>query len=297
MFRSGGTYRVSRGLRLTNRRDLVFDGNGATLRTTGSGSTVNSSPFLLADGNQRIEIREFTLVGSNPNAGTASAYSVANENQMGIAIYGGTDIDIHHVTFRDTYADCIYIGSTGTTIWSQGIRFHDSTCTLTGRNGVTIIAGRNVTIENVTFDRLGKMVVNMEPDYGSQGATDIVIRGNTIGSYSLNNLFTAWALAAEGASGSVMRRVSFVGNTITGTAASGYEGRAMGLHVTVNARGPREDFVIRDNVSTRRVAGPSMQFIGVVGVTVTGNTQPLSSGSLARYTGGTTGVTESGNRR
>lgn len=281
-FRKGGTYRVSRGIRLTARHDLAFDGNGATLRTTGPANSVNSSLFVLADDNKRITIRQFTLVGSNAAAGTSLAYSRQGENQMGIAIYGSSNISIHHVTFRRMFGDCVYIGSKGTTVWSNAIRFRDSKCTLTGRHGVTIIAGRNVTVERVRFDRLGMFVIDIEPDYSTQGATNVVIRRNSVGSYGLNNRFTSWLLAAEGANGSVIRRVTVSGNRISGSPSSGYEGKALGLHVTVKARGTRERFVIKDNVSTRRVAGPSLEISGVHGLTVTGNTQRLRSGSLAR---------------
>jgi hypothetical protein len=286
VFRARGTYLLSRGIRLTNRHHLVFDGNRATLRTTGHANNIGASPFVLADDNRHIVIREFTLVGNNSKAGTALAYSRRGENQMGIAIYGSSHIDIHHVNFRRLYGDCVYIGSKGTTVWSSNIRFRDSACTLTGRHGLTIIAGRSILVERVRFDRIGMFVVDIEPDYSTQGAANVTIRRNKVGSYGLNNRYTSWLLAAEGAPGSVIRSVSIVGNRISGSRRSGYEGKALGLHVTVNARGPRRDFVIRGNVSTRRVRGPSMQFIRVHGLIVSSNTQRLSSGRLARITGG-----------
>jgi hypothetical protein len=121
-----------------------------------------------------------------------------------------------------------------------------------------------------------------------------MIRGNTIGSYGLNDRYTSWVLAAVGATGAAMEDVSLIGNSISGIARSGVAGDARGLHVRVEARGPRRGFVVRDNVSTRTVAGPSVLFTGVEGVTVTGNTQPLSSGELARFTN-STNVTYSAN--
>lgn len=289
-----GTYRLSRGIRLSGRRDLVFDGNGATLRTTGSGSDSATSPFALWGNNQRITIREFRLRGNNPTVGTGQAYHSGAENQMGILIWSGSDIDIHDVDMQGFYGDCVYVGANSTHVWSENIRIHDSSCSLIGRNAISIIAARNVTIERMSLDKLGGSFVDIEPDYSQDGAIDIMIRDNTVGSYALGERYTSWFLAAEGATGSVMRRVSVIDNRVSGPAASGYEGKPRALHITVNARGPREDFVIRGNVGTRTVAGPSMQFIGVSGLTITGNTQPLSSGSLARYTG-TSGVTESGN--
>ena len=295
VFKAGGTYRVSQGLRLANRHDLVFEGNGATIRTTGAGDSLRASPFLIDGGSSRITMRDLTLVGNNPDAGTANAYHPSAENQMGIAIYGAQDIDIHDVTIRGFYSDCVYIGSTGNSTWADTVHFHDSTCRLSGRNGVTLIAGRDITIERVSFDQIGASILDIEPDSSTEGAADVMVRDNTIGAYGLNDLYTSWLLAAEGATGSDIRRVSIIGNTISGTARSGYEGKALGLHVSVRNRGPRVDFVVRDNTSTRTVAGPSMQFIGVDGVTVTGNTQPLSSGSLATYPS-STNVTHANNQ-
>jgi hypothetical protein len=130
-------------------------------------------------------------------------------------------------------------------------------------------------------------IVDIEPDLESQGASDVRVVDNAVGAYGLNSDLTSWLLAAEGADGASVSNVEVARNTITGTERSGHEGKALGLHVTVRARGPRSDFVVRDNVSARVVAGPSMQFIGVEGVDVTGNVQPLSSGQLVRVTGST----------
>jgi hypothetical protein len=291
-FRSGGTYRLSRGIQLRNRRNLVFDGNGATFRMTGSSGALEASAFFLSTGNQGITIREFDLVGNHAAAGTANAYQ--GGRQMGVLIWGGTDILIHDVTMQRFYSDCVYIGTNTERVWSDGITFRDSTCTLTGRHGVTINAGRDVTVQRVRFDEIGMFVVDMEPNYSTDGAARVMIRDNTIGSYGLNDEFTSWVLAAVGADGSVMEDVSLIGNRISGTARSGVAGDARGLHVRVENRGPRRNFVIRDNVSTRTVVGPAIRFTGVSGGAITGNTQPLSSGTLARITS-SSGVTYDGN--
>jgi hypothetical protein len=281
-FSPAGTYRLSHGIRLTDRTDLVFDGNGATLLLIGSGDLVASSAFFLADHDTGITIQDFTIVGNNPTSGTPAAYHYGIEDQMGVAIYGGEDIEVTRVHFRDLFGDCVYIGSTGTHVWSSRVRFTDSTCTSTGRHGVTIIAGQDVLIEDVTFDQIGMFVVDIEPDDALQGASGVTVRDNWVGTYGLNSLFTSWLLAAEGAEGAVVSDVELIGNVISGSAASGHEGKALGLHVTVRDIGVRENFVVRDNVSMRVVVGPSLQFIGVTGVIVTGNSQPLASGDLVR---------------
>lgn len=286
-FPQGAVYQVSHGIRLTGRHELVFDGRGATLLATGDASGVQSSLFLLADRNVSIVIQDFILVGSNPDAGTAAAYHPGLESQMGVAIYGGTNVTIRRVEFRDLFGDCVYVSSTGTSTWSDGVAIEDSACRLTGRHGVAIIAGEQVSIERSDFDEIGMSVVDIEPDLETQGARDVSLLENTVGSYGLNTDLTSWLLAAEGAEGASVTDVEVARNTITGTERSGHEGKALGLHVTVRARGPRADFAVHDNTSTRMVVGPSMQFIGVQGVSVVANVQPLSSGGLVRSTGST----------
>ena len=285
-FPGDATYRVSRGIRLSGRRNLVFNGHGATLKTTGAGDSIAGSPFFIDGGSRGITLRNLELVGSNDRAGSPGALQAGLEGQMGVAIYGSSDIEIARVTMRRFYADCVYIGAGPGREYSRGIALHDSRCTLTGRSGVSIIAGRDVTIERVRFDQIGMFVVDIEPNESWQGATDVVIRDNSIGSYGLTRRYTSWVLAAEGAEGSIVRDVWLVGNTISGGPA-GRDGRALGLNVTVKDNGPRENFVVRDNTATITVAGPVMQFRGVQGVIVKGNRQPLSSGQLATFSGST----------
>ena len=67
--------------------------------------------------------------------------------------------------------------------------------------------------------------------------------------------YTSWLLAAYGAAGSTVRQVSIIGNTITGNPTLRLRGQ--GARAQRRRRGdvgPREDFVVRDNTSTRTVA-------------------------------------------
>jgi len=75
------------------------------------------------------------------------------------------------------------------------------------------------------------------------------------------------------------------GNTVEGNRA-GWSGKTKALHLKVcGDRGPRRNFVVKQNVALSTVAGPAMTFTRVNGVTVTGNKQPLSRGSLATFPG------------
>ena len=134
------------------------------------------------------------------------------------------------------------------------------------------------------------MVVDIEPDASDEGASDVVIRGNDIGTYGLTDQYDAASSRPAGASGAVVRDVTLTGNTVAGNRA-GNDGPCLGLNVWVcGDHGPRADFVVTDNVAPDGRPGPAMNFTESDGVTVTGNSQPLSSGELATFPG-STGVT------
>ena len=66
-FPVNGVYRLSTGIRLDSRHDLILDGRGSTIRTTGPGGSALSSPFVLssASSNTDMSIRDFVLEGNN----------------------------------------------------------------------------------------------------------------------------------------------------------------------------------------------------------------------------------------
>ena len=151
-----------------------------------------------------------------------------------------------------------------------------------------IIAGNHIRVVNNVFDEIGFMVVDIEPGgSGGEGASDVVFSGNDVGSYGLTDQDDAWLLAACGKSGSnTIRDVTVTGNTIEGNRTG--QGGVKALHLRIcGDRGPRENFTVTDNVAHSTVDGPSMHFVSVRGVTVTGNTQPLSKGELATFPGST----------
>lgn len=297
-FRSG-TYRLDDGLNLSNRRDLVIEGSGTTLRSRGTGSRPLDSIFALMYGSERLTFRNLTLIGNNPYAGTANAMS-GGESLHGFYVGGANDILIEDVTIRNVHGDCVYLGTDSGTTWSRNITFQDSTCTGPGRHGVGIIAARNTLIQRVTFDEIGFMVVDIEPNRAAEGAIDTVIRNNTVGTYGLTNRFVSWFVAASaGARGASVQDVTISGNAVSGVARAGYDGTALGISVIIDGgTGPRSGIVIRDNTSTRTVSrtmhGAPILIRNASGVTVTGNRQPMSSGTFAQISG-SSNVTNSGN--
>jgi hypothetical protein len=267
VFKAGGVYRMDAALKFAHRRNLIFEGNGATLRANG-GTTEASSLFWLASdrgGNSGITIRDFTLAG---NSSTPGVYQPGKEGAHGILVDSGSAIEITSVTVRGVWGDCLYVGSAAT-----GVSFHDSTCSSNGRNGVTVTSATSLTVQRVTFTMSGYCTFDIEPNVSAEGASNVQFLDNTAGAWT--NSF----LSADGAAGSVVSGVTVSGNTVTGASL-----------LTVIDLARRQNIVFTNNRSTVTAAGPVLHFAHVDGLTVTGNVQPLSSGVLASITD-STGVT------
>jgi hypothetical protein len=263
VFKAGGYYRMDTGLIVNGRHNLTFEGNGATLKSNG-GYTEASSLFRVF-GDTGIVIRDFNLVGNSPTPGV---YRPGQEGAHGIQIVEGSNIEIANVNISNTYGDCA-----NTDYWTDGVWFHDSSCKSSGRNGVAIFAGKNMTVERVVFDKNGGGVFDIEPYQSSGGATNIKFINNTSGTHT-NGFFDANG-------GSVISNITVSGNTLTGGSLGGY----------VWLASPRvQNLVFTNNTATVPRAGPAMYFSHIDGLTVTGNVQPLTSGVFAQIAD-CTGVT------
>ena len=254
-FPAGGIYRMDAGLKFLDRHDLTFEGNGATLRSNGDVHEA-SSLFALWSDDTGIVIHDFNLVGNSPSPGV---YLPGQEGAHGVLIDGGGNVDVSDVTISGVYGDAFYVGG-----WADGVNIHDSIVKSNGRNGVAVIAGRNVTVQRVTFDESGYCTLDVEANDSTEGAANVKFLDNLVGTWG--DVF----FAADGADGSVVDGVTVSGNRVTGS--------SLATDVTL-AR--RQDIVFTNNTSTVAADGPVLKFAHVDGLTVSGNSQPLRSGSLA----------------
>ena len=255
LFNAGGTYRVDAALKFSNRHNLVFEGNGATIKAGGTGTNEFASLFALWGGNTGITIRNFTLVGNSPTPGI---FQGGREGAHGVLVDGGSNIDISNVTMRGLWGDSLYVG-----LWADGVRFHDSHVVSAGRNGVTIIAGQNVVVERNAFDKVGYTTFDIEPNTSAEGARNVKFLNNTFGTWS--NSF----VSGEGAVGSIVNGVTISGNSSTQSTL-----------LTVIGLARRQNVVFTNNKSTATSWGPILRFAYIDGLTVTGNQQSVTSGTV-----------------
>jgi hypothetical protein len=282
-FKAGGTYRLGAGIRFTNRHHLVFEGNGATLRPTGQTDNANNSAFALWGSNTDITIRNFTVIGQNSRPGVYN--SATNENRFGILVWGGARVEIANVTMLNIWADYVGLGgqlpSSGSDmIESDDIWIHDSNMTGGGRMGISAVATTHVLIERNTFDLTAWSTLDIEPNTFDNEVGWITFRDNIIkrgGSGPSTD--PAFVSARGGVNTPNVHDITITGNRTNGT-----------LRTDIDHPSRRRNVVFAQNVALTSESGPVLKFAYIDGLTVSGNVQPLTSGSLASITGSTSVV-------
>jgi hypothetical protein len=274
MFPAGAVYRLDDTLELTNRTDLVLDGNGATLTTVPS--QVGTRAQVRIVGGRGIVLRDLTIRGANPAGGTVDAYLPALEWQHGVDLRGVDDVQVAHVSVMDVSGDCFYVGlGTGPASgrWSAHVRIHDSTCRRNGRQGVAVTAGRDILVDHCSFADIALMAFDVEPNPGG-GASRVAFKANVVRRGSRYEVLGV--VGAGRVQGVTLIRNILVDKPLTVLLSS-----PKGVR--------RTDFVIADNVSDAALyasAPASVVASGIDGLTITGNHQRMGDRSrvFARVT-------------
>ena len=292
VFPAGAVYRMNHGLKLSNRNNLVLQGNGATLRAYGSALSIYDSPITLADGNTDIAISDFTIEGNNTKTGTA-IYG-GGEDQQGIAIYGGARVEVADSAISKTWGDGVYANeTTATHAWVDGLWVHGSSFYNIGRMGLTMNAVNHGLLEGNSFDQIGMFVLDFEPDTANQGATDVTFRNNTANVYGLTPKYTNWFVAcANSIAGSRIDGITITGNTVTGQPPASTNTPNGASISSIFARVRMSHITFTNNTGTRTGKGATgnavLQFAHVDGLTVGGNVQPMSARTMTSVSDSTT---------
>jgi hypothetical protein len=259
-FPAGGRYRVEGTLEVPRRFGLLFAGNGSLVFATTPGDTRRSQ--IRISGGSGVTLQNLRIRGANPDAGQADDAFVAGKNaQHGVDVEGSDNLVLDHLTITDTYGDFVYVGKNGKGHWSDGVLIENSTFTRNGRQGVSITAGRNVSIINNSISQTRMATIDLEPNGPGWGVDRVLIAGNHIGPGRL--LF----IAGQGSGPET--NVTVRDNVLSG--------HAMNIDI-FDRPGDRSGFTVTGNTSDTPFASPSgaaIIFHGVDSIDVTGNRQPL----------------------
>jgi hypothetical protein len=259
-FGAGGRYRVEGTLRLTDRHDLTFEGNGATIFATTKGDRSRAQWYFVRG--QRIVFHNIVVRGANPHGGTADdAYQAKYEAQHGFWFAGTSDVLLDHVTVTDVYGDFVYIAKDlDTRVWSARVTIRWSTFARNGRQGISVTAGRDVRIEHNSISDTRRAVVDLEPNTSSWGAERIVIADNYIGRGRL--MF----IAAHGAAGPV-NDVQVLRNVL--------HDHLLNVEVVAPEGARRSHWVVDGNRSDKLANRRTVRLIRVDDVVVSNNRQDV----------------------
>jgi hypothetical protein len=274
-------YRVDGTLRLVGRVGLAIDGRGATLHAT-TVADYERRTWSLIDSTD-ITFTDLTVIGGHPDGGT---YVPKHEHEHGFGIQGGGAITIQNVHLSDVYGDCVYIGVDDAGAWVDGVRFLDSSCAATGRNGVAVVGGRNVEVARSTFASIALFPFDIEPNESPvlNGAADLSFHDNRITAPVGEYVFAAngWG---------PVDRVTIADNLLFGVPF------LVTVHPLDGSGYRRSDIVLTGNRSDTPSSGtaPVMEFANVDRLTVTGNVQPFTDHGVFAQASNSCAVSISGN--
>jgi hypothetical protein len=254
-----GEYRLEGTLLIEDRHDLEIDGGGARLFATTTGGEHRA--HLRVIGGSRLVVRGLHISGANPYAGLDDrAYQPDLVGQHGIRLEGVTDIELTDIRVTDTYGDFVYVGRRDDGQWSERVWLHDSVLERSGRQGVSVTAGRDVVIERNVINDVRRATIDLEPNGATWGAENIHVLENAIGPGRL--LFVA--AAGRGPVDQVV------------VARNRLRGHILNVIVEPPAGDRRTGFWVIDNTSDTAATRSPMRFTSVDGLVVSGNTQAVT---------------------
>lgn len=265
VFPSTAIYTVSSALKLGGRVGLDLEGNGATIRSTATGTNENFSVFYFQTfpgTNTNDSVHGFKLIGSDPTPGT---FVGGKEGQMGVLVDGGKGFDIANNTFSSSWGDAVEVNS-----GASNVHVHDNVILSAGRNAISVIWGNHVEFDHNQVTGVGYVVFDVEPNTSSEPSSFISIHDNASGSWS-----DAWFAVDGSNTGAVISDISVLNNTSVGKS----------LLTVINAStGRKQRISVSGNVSNVAAGGPVFRFAHIDGLLASGNVEPLSSGSLYSVT-------------
>lgn len=181
-FGAGRCYGQDGTITLTGRSNLLIDGQGAEFRALTKGDSHRAN-WRLVDG-RGLTLQNMAVRGTNPQG----AYDPAVEWQHGYSIEGVQGITLSQVQARDTWGDGVMVwrGSSspacGDDVSSaRNVLIKSSVLERNGRQGLAIVDGEYVTLQDSTVGPVAWSSVDIETDADCEIARHINIVRNQFG--------------------------------------------------------------------------------------------------------------------
>ena len=267
MFPDGSCYLLGTSLEVEQADDLTIDGFGSVIRSAVTRPDCHGGPpvgpdahvWVISDSNH-VRLRGFRLVGTNPRPGV---YNGAYYCQHGVEILSSDDVTLDGLTVQDMWGDCAYWNSNlNDAPRPVGGLVTNMTCSGSGREGVSIVNGSNVTISRSSFADLRNGVTTDRNTINDE-APNLSVTDNTFSGVQAAMV----NLAGGGADDAVV-----TGNTCDAS-------RPCLINVHGDATDPIEGVSITDSVSSADAISSGWQVANVHELVIERNTYacPLSS--------------------
>ncbi len=207
-FPAGSCYRLDGTLKIYNRWNLTFEGNGATLRAFTAGDQSRHHVVLYRGGG--ITMRDLTVVGANPNAGMSQEAWDSSHIQHGFKLSGVEGAVLDGVQVYDVYGDFVYVGA-GDNVPSRNVQILDSAFDRNGRQGIAVASGEHVLIQGNTVANVRMSAIDLEPMAERWRVLDVQVIDNTLGPWRPG--YTLLSAASRGP----VNDVSLIDNTVNGS--------------------------------------------------------------------------------
>lgn len=231
---------------LTNSESFYM-GDGITLEGNGSniklGTTDGVLQYLIVNGSN-VAIKNLNLIGNNTTA--------TSEFSAGIALFpivaGKENVIIENVYIKNFRGDGIYISSNDVvkTMSYKGITIKNVIAESCYRNGLSIIAGENIVIDNFRDSLTGFWGLDIEPDDALEVVKNVTIQNCILSNFAttsvtaippienvtLNNVVFNNALRSGAYTGSIFGNIT--ANYVTNLNIKGVSFRNTGSYGTVD---------------------------------------------------------------
>jgi hypothetical protein len=284
-FPGGKTYKTSGMLNLQGRANLIIDGAGSALNNVANANVNGAygSYWFSTFGwswtgakPSHITIRNLNGLAASPAPGVLQPA----EHAGFLLAMGGSYIELDNITSTGQFGDGLAeVNENPDHVW-----FHNCRVVNCGRNGVSVVCGSEILIEECAFDVSGYCTFDIEPEPGSiAGVNGATFRNNTAGTWT-DTFFSMDRGSPPTGAGKLIQNITVTGNVATG--------RSLRTQAGASAATVRPQNVsFTDNRSTVAGPGPVLNFWSIDTLTVTGNSQPVSSGPLVAVSGCTNVVT------
>src|SRR4051794_32001861 len=182
-FGSGRCYGQDGTITLTGRSGLVIDGQGSEFRALTLGGDHRANWRFVGGGN--LTVRNVAVRGSDPQG----TYDHAVEWQHGYSIEGVQGMNLSNVQARETWGDGIDIWRAGGThtcgadaTSARNIVISGARIERIGRQGLAVVDGERVTLQDSTVGPVAWANVDIETDDSCEIARHITLARNSFGS-------------------------------------------------------------------------------------------------------------------